>query len=149
VPVFSVKTMEGQMAENVYVDRIIAALSIAFGALATVLAGVGLYGVIAYLVSRRTREIGIRMALGAAWSQVLRIVFAEVALTVGVGLVVAIGVSLALAKLVESQLYEVPARDPWTLIAAVAGLLVVILIAAAGPALRALRIEPMRALRYE
>jgi predicted permease len=149
VPVFSVNTMEGQMAENVYVDRIIAALSIAFGALATVLAGVGLYGVIAYLVSRRTREIGIRMALGAAWSQVLRVVFTEVALTVGVGLVVATGASLGLAKFVESQLYGVPARDPWTLIGAVAGLLIVVLIASVGPAIRALRIEPMRALRYE
>jgi hypothetical protein len=116
VPVFNVKTMEGQMAENVYVDRIIAALSVAFGALATVLAGVGLYGVIAYLVSRRTREIGIRMALGAAWTQVLRVVFTEVAATVGVGLAVAVGASLALAKLVESQLYEVSTRDPWALI---------------------------------
>lgn len=149
VPVFSVKTMQGQMAENVYVDRIIAALSAAFGALATLLAGVGLYGVIAYLVSRRTREIGIRMALGAAWAQVLRVVFTEVAATVGVGLIVAIGASLALVKLIESQLYQVPSRDPWTMIAAVSALLLVIVIATAGPAIRALRIDPMRALRYE
>ena len=149
VPLFDIRTMETQMEQNVYVDRIIAALSTAFGAVATLLAGVGLYGVIAYLVSRRTREIGIRMALGAASGEVLRVVLSETATTVGAGLAVAVVASLVLAKLVESQLYNVNARDPWALLVAVGALLFVILAASAGPAIRALRIEPMKALRWE
>ncbi len=149
VPLFAVKTMETQMAENVYVDRIIAALSVAFGVLATVLAGVGLYGVVAYLVSRRTREIGIRMALGASSAEVVRVVLRDIAATVGVGMVAAIGVSFALTKLVESQLYGVSSRDPIAMAAGPLALGLVTVIAAAGPALRALRIQPMRALRYE
>ena len=149
LPMFDVRTMETQMDENVYVDRIIAALSVAFGALATVLAGVGLYGIIAYMVSRRTREIGIRMALGAAWGEVLRVVLTEVAATVGAGIVVALIGAMALAKLVESQLYGVSTRDPIAIGVAVGALAVVIFLAALGPSIRALRIEPMRALRYE
>jgi predicted permease len=149
VPLFGVKTMEMQMAENVYVDRIIAALSVAFGVLATTLAGVGLYGVIAYLISRRTREIGIRMALGARPGEVLRLVLAEIAATVGVGIAAAVAGSLVLARLVESQLYGVPARDPIAMTAGLAVLGAVIIAAAAAPAARALRIQPMRALRYE
>ncbi len=149
LPMFDVKTMETQMEENVFVDRIIAALSVAFGALATVLAGVGLYGVIAYVVSRRTREIGIRMALGAAWTEVLRLVLTEVAATVGAGVAVALLGAMALGKLVESQLYGVSARDPIAIGVAVGALAVVIFVAALGPSIRALRIEPIRALRYE
>src|SRR5258706_1784449 len=102
LPVFNVKTMEKQIDESICMDRLVAVLSAAFGVLATLLAAVGLYGVMAFMVVRRTREIGIRMALGADRRNVLRLVMQEVVLLAGVGIGIAIVASLAMGRLIQS-----------------------------------------------
>ena len=110
---------------------------------------IGLYGVMAYTVVRRTREIGIRMALGAEQQRVIGMVMREVVVLVGVGVVVGIPAALALAKFVESQLFGLKGRDPMTMMLASVVLTAVALGAGYIPALRASRIDPLRALRYE
>ncbi len=149
LPVFDMKTMERQIDEDVSTERLVAALSIFFGALATLLAAIGLYGVMSYTVSRRTREIGLRMALGAARPTVIRMVMREVGLLAVVGLGIALPAAYALSRLVREQLYNVAANDP--AVFAAAGLLIAMVSVAAGliPALRASRIDPMTALRNE
>jgi predicted permease len=149
LPIFNVKTMESQVDESVFMDRLVAALSASFGALATLLAAVGLYGVMAYMVVRRTREIGIRMALGADRQEVLRLVMREVAALAAVGIGIAALASLAMGRLIESQLLGVSSRDPWVLGAATLALTAVALLAGFLPALRATRVDPLTALRYE
>ena len=149
LPIFNVKTMEGQIDESLFMDRLVAALSASFGALATLLAAVGLYGVMAYMVVRRTREIGIRMALGADRREVLRLVMKEVVLLAAVGIGIAVLASLAMGRLIQSQLLDVSARDPWVMAAATLALAVVALMAGFIPALRATRVDPLTALRYE
>ena len=149
LPIFNVKTMEDQIDESLFMDRLVAALSASFGALATLLAAVGLYGVMAYMVVRRTREIGIRMALGADRRQVLRLVMKEVVAVAVVGIGIAVLASLAMGRLIQSQLLDVSARDPWVMAAATLTLAVVALFAGFLPALRATRVDPLTALRYE
>lgn len=149
LPIFNVKTMEDQIDESLFMDRLVAALSASFGALATLLAAVGLYGVMAYMVVRRTREIGIRMALGADRRQVLRLVMKEVVALAVVGIGIAVLASLAMGRLIQSQLLDVSARDPWVMAAATLTLAVVALFAGFLPALRATRVDPLTALRYE
>ncbi|HTA69064.1 MAG TPA: ABC transporter permease [Bryobacteraceae bacterium] len=149
LPIFNVKTMEDQIDESLFMDRLVAALSASFGALATLLAAVGLYGVMAYMVVRRTREIGIRMALGADRRQVLRLVMKEVVAVAVVGIGIAVLASLAMGRLIQSQLLDVSARDPWVMAAATLTLAVVALLAGFLPALRATRVDPLTALRYE
>jgi predicted permease len=149
VPVYGMKTLEAQLDETLLTDRLIAMLSAAFGALATVLASVGLYGVMAFLVARRTKELGIRLTLGAAPALVTWIVMREVLLLLLVGLAVGIPATYALSRYVAGQLYGVPPTDP-----AIAGLTVLLLAvvsATAGliPARRAGRIDPLVALRTE
>jgi len=120
-----------------------------FAALALALSAVGIYGVTAYAVTQRTREIGVRMAIGASAGAVVRLVLARALRTVGVGLCLGTVAALAGGRLIASQLYGVSARDPLTL-AAIAALLAVVALAASGiPALRAARIDPMAALRAE
>jgi ABC-type antimicrobial peptide transport system permease subunit len=149
LPVFDMKTMERQIDEDVFTDRLVAALSSFFGALATLLAAIGLYGVMAYIVSRRTREIGLRMALGAARREVIRMVMREVGLLALVGLGIALPVAYALTRLVREQLYNVTGSDP--AVFAGASLMIAMVAVAAGliPAFRASRIDPMTALRNE
>ncbi|HYL72906.1 MAG TPA: ABC transporter permease [Bryobacteraceae bacterium] len=149
LPIFNVKTLEAQIDESVFMDRLVALLSAAFGIVATLLAAVGLYGVMAYMVVRRTREIGIRMALGADRATVLRLVMKEVLLVAEIGIGVAILASLALGKLVESQLLNVSGRDPWVFATATLALATVALFAGLLPAMRATRVDPLSALRYE
>ena len=117
--------------------------------LATLLAVIGLYGVMAFTVARRTREIGVRMALGAVESDVIWLVMREVCALVGTGLVLGLLASVAATRAIGSQLYGVTASDPTAMIGAAALLLVVALVAGYVPARRATRVNPVLALRYE
>ncbi len=149
LPVVDLKTVQKQIRETHFLDRLFAWLSAAFGLLATLLASVGLYGVTAYAVARRTQEIGIRMALGAARGNVLRLILREVLILVGAGVAVGVPAALALGKLVESQLFGVKANDPMVMMLATAVIITVSALAGYLPARRATRIDPMIALRYE
>jgi len=149
LPITNLRTMEDQVDEALSPQRMIAALSALFGILATVLAAVGLYGVMAYTVSRRTREIGIRLALGAERADLLRLVMREVILLTAAGVAVAIPISLALSSLVRAQLFGIVPADPLSIGLAVLLLLCVALLAGYIPAERATRVDPIRALRYE
>jgi predicted permease len=149
VPVFGVKTLEAQLDETLLTDRLIAMLSAAFGALATVLASVGLYGVMAFLVARRSKELGIRLTLGAAPARLIWMVMREVLLLFVGGLAVGIPATYAAGRYVTAQLYGVPPTDP--VIAALTVLLLagVSMVAGLIPARRASRIDPLAALRAE
>jgi len=149
LPVTGLKSMRAQIGESLFVERMVAALSAAFGFLATLLAAVGLYGVMSYAVSLRTREIGIRVALGAARRAVLLMVLKEVALLAALGVAIGLPSGYGLGRLVESQLFGLTARDPLTFAAATATLLVAAFLAGYVPAARATRVDPMVALRYE
>ncbi|HXF25763.1 MAG TPA: ABC transporter permease, partial [Bryobacteraceae bacterium] len=149
LPLIKLKTLEQQIDQTQFVDRLIAWLTSAFGLLATLLASIGLYGVTAFSVARRTREIGIRMALGARRGDVIRLVTREVLLLSAIGIAAGIALALALGKLVESQLYEIKGRDPMVMTAATVVILVVAALASYIPARRATRIDPTQALRYE
>ena len=142
-------TLANQVASSLTRERLLATLSGFFGALALLLATIGLYGVMSYNVSRRRSEIGIRMALGAAEAKVLRMVLGEVSLLVGVGLAAGLGVALAATRLIETFVYGLTVRDPATLAAAIVLLGAVALIAGYLPARRASRLDPMAALREE
>jgi predicted permease len=149
MPVYELKTLEGQLDETLLTDRLIATLSAAFGLLATLLASVGLYGVMAFVVARRRKELGLRLALGAAPTGVLWLVMREVLGLLGIGLVIGIPAAIGVGRFVSAQLYGVQPSDPWTAISTVA--LLALVSAAAGliPAHRASRIDPILALRYE
>ena len=149
LPIFDMKTMEAQVDESLFIERLVASLSLLFGALATVLAAVGLYGVMSYTVSRRTREIGIRMALGAARTSVLWMVLREVATMAAAGIVLGLPVAIGLSRFVQSQLYGLSPTDPMTLAVATVILGSVAMFAGYVPARRATRVDPMLALRYE
>jgi ABC-type antimicrobial peptide transport system permease subunit len=147
--VFDVKTLEMQIAETHALDRLFATLSAAFGLLATLLASIGLYGLTAYTVTRRTREIGIRIALGAERRNVLWIIMREVLLLTAVGLVIGIPASLALGKFVQGLLFEMQASDPLVLSVAASAIVAVSLAAGYLPARRATAIDPVHALRCD
>jgi predicted permease len=149
LPVTDVKTMRAQIRESLFVERMVAALSAAFGLLATLLAAVGLYGVMSYAVSLRTREIGIRVALGAERRTVLLMVLREVAVLALVGVAIGLPGAYGLGRLVASQLYGLSARDPLTFGVATVTLLGAALLAGYLPAARATRVDPLVALRYE
>jgi predicted permease len=149
MPVYDVKTVQGQLDETLLTDRLIALLSAGFGLLATVLASVGLYGVMAFIVARRKKEIGLRLALGAEPSSVLWIVMREVLLLLVIGLAIGVPAAIGLGRYVSSQLYGIQPNDPWMAIGTM--LLLTVVSAAAGliPATKASRIDPILALRYE
>jgi predicted permease len=149
LPVTDMKTMRAQIHESLFVERIVAVLSAAFGLLATLLAAIGLYGVMSYAVSLRTREIGIRVALGAERRTVLLMVLKEVAVLAALGVAVGLPSAYGLGRLVESQLYGLTARDPLTFALATAVLLTSAMLAGYVPAARATRVDPLVALRYE
>jgi predicted permease len=149
IPLYNPRTLEGQADQSLLNERLIATLSTAFGALATLLAVVGLYGVMAYTVARRTREIGVRMALGAASGDVVWLVMREVLVLVGSGVGLGLAAAWALNRIVSSQLYGVTANDPATIAGAIAALAAVAMAAGYVPAYRATRVNPVLALRYE
>jgi predicted permease len=149
MPIYQMKTLERQLDETLSTERLIAMLSAAFGVVATVLAAIGLYGVMAFVVARRTKEIGLRMALGAPRGAVVWMVMRETALLVGLGLAVGVPAAWALSRYVSTQLYGVKATDIWTAAAALAILAVVAAGAGFLPARRASGIDPIKALHYE
>lgn len=143
------RTMDAQIDDNINTERMIALLASAFGVLAATLAAVGLYGVLAYSTAQRTREIGVRMALGASRTSVVRMVLREVLWLAGIGIVAAVPVSLGLTRFMRSQLFGVAHYDPLTVLAVI-GLVTLVAVAAAMlPARRAAGVDPMKALRYE
>ncbi|HEY6391993.1 MAG TPA: ABC transporter permease [Bryobacteraceae bacterium] len=149
LPLFNVKTFAGQRDESLAEERLIATLSGFFSSLALLLACIGLYGVMAYGVVRRTREIGIRMSLGAQRPTVLWMMFRETLVLVLAGIAVGIPAVLSVARLVRNQLFGVTPADAGTLTVATLILLAVGMLAGYIPALRAARVDPMIALRYE
>lgn len=149
VPLDDIKTMREQVRENVFLDRLIGILSTAFAALATLLAAVGLYGVVAYTVERRTPEIGVRIALGAdAWT-VRTLVLRQVGILFAIGGALGIGAALGVGRILQSLLFGLHGNDPLVLVSSVAGLGVVAFSAIYVPMRRATRVDPIRALRYE
>jgi predicted permease len=145
----ALRTMDDQIETTLSNERMIELLAVSFGLLATLLAGVGLYGVLAYSTAQRTREIGIRIALGSSRLGVSRLVVVDVLRLVGVGIAVAVPCSILMGRLLRSQLFGVSAADPLTLVAVVMLIALVALIAALVPARRASSVDPTTALRTE
>jgi len=143
------RTVEQVLGEQVQETRYYTLLLGIFAGVATVLALVGIYGVMAWSVAQRTREIGIRMALGAGRADVLKLVLRRSLLLIGVGLVAGLGGSLALTRLIESQLWGVTATDPTTFIIVSLLLILIALTATFIPTRRAVQVDPTVALRYE
>jgi len=149
LPVESLRTLPQQIRENVFLDRFISVMSTAFASLATLLAAIGLYGVLAYTVAQRTREIGLRMALGAAPARVRGEILRQVAKMTVIGGVLGLTAAVAIGRLAESLLYQLNGYDPAVLASSGVALAMVALAAGFVPALRASQVDPMRALRYE
>jgi ABC-type antimicrobial peptide transport system permease subunit len=149
IPMVEMRTIDAQISRSLTTERLVASLSAVFGGLATVLAMIGLYGVMAFTVARRTREIGIRVALGALQGDVIRMVMREVLLLIGVGIAVGIPLALALGGLIRSQLYGLNPHDPATVIASTVALAILAAFAGFIPARRASRTDPMQSLRND
>ena len=149
MPVYEMKTVEAQLDETLLTDRLIAMLSAGFGFLATLLASIGLYGVMAFVVARRRKELGIRLALGAQTGSVIWMVMSEVLLLLAIGLAIGIPAAMALGQFVAAQLYGIQPRDPMIAVSTVILLTTVSALAGFIPAHRASRIDPILALRHE
>jgi predicted permease len=149
LPLFDLRTVVAQIDDSLIVERMVAALSAAFGLLATMLAAIGLYGVMAYTVARRTREIGVRMALGAGRSDVVGLILHEAGMLAAAGVLVGLPAAYALTRLAQSQLFGVSSSDPLVMSGAVLFLVGVTLTAGFIPAHRASRVDAMTALRHE
>ena len=143
------KVFKTRIHDSLLQDELMATLSGFFGFLAALLAAIGLYGVISYMVVQRTKEIGIRMAIGAERVDVLRLILREAGLLTATGLVIGAGLALGAAQAAKSLLYGLKPRDPLTLIAAVVVLSAVAAFASFWPAYRASKLDPLIALRYE
>jgi predicted permease len=142
------RTMRDQIDVSLTMERLITVLCTAFGLIATILAGVGLYGIMAFHVARRTREIGIRMALGAQRADVHRLVLKEATALAITGVAIGIPLAIALSNYTKTLLFEIEPTNPWTYAGTALFLLTVALVASLLPALRASRIDPTTALRH-
>jgi len=149
LPVFDVRALATQVADTEFDDRLLMFFSACLGSLAALLAAIGLYGVMAYVVARRTREIGIRMALGATRENVGWLILREVVLMSAIGLAIGLPLAYGVGRLVEAQLFGVKASDPLVFVAAAAALASVAMLAGWLPARKAASVDPMVALRYE
>jgi ABC-type antimicrobial peptide transport system permease subunit len=149
LPLFDVKSMNQRLSESLVNRQAPMVLCLIFAGLALLLAAIGLYGVLAYAVTQRTREFGIRMALGARGDDVLHMVLWSGVRLAGVGLILGAGGAYALTRLMTSLLYEVRPTDPWVFLLVSVLLAGVSLAASAAPSFRATRINPLVALRYE
>ena len=149
LPVYALMTVGERRDESIFTERFMAALCAIMGLLAAVLAAIGLYGLMAYIVARRTREIGIRMALGASRSGVAWLVLSEVVRMTAIGLLVGLVCAVVVGHVIASQLYEVSGTNPLVLMATTCLLGTIALLAGSLPARRAARVEPTIALRYE
>jgi predicted permease len=149
VPMYDMRTLTDQVEISLLTERLLAALSSVFGCLATLLAALGLYGVMAFMVARRTREIGIRMALGAGQSTVVWMVLRETLTLAGVGVAIGLAGAYAVTRLIQTQLFGVEPTDLLTMAAAALGIAAVTALAGYIPARRATGIDPMSALRWE
>ena len=149
LPIDRLTSMAQMVDDSVYTDRMMATLAVAFGILAAILAAVGLYGIVSYSVSRRTREFGIRLALGAAPRSLLLFIVRELGWLIAAGVGIGLPASYLLARLAESQFYGIGAHDPLALAGATLSIALVGILAGLAPARRAMRIEPVLALKYE
>ena len=149
LPLSNMKTLEKQQEESLITERLVATLSTGFGILATLLAAIGLYGVMAYMAAQRTREIGVRMALGAASGDVVWLVMREVLLLAGIGIGIGLPAAWGLTRFAKSQLYGIQPNDALTIALATAGIAFVAIVSGYIPARRATLVDPMRALRWE
>jgi predicted permease len=149
LPVSGMKTLEKQQEESLITERLVATLSTGFGILATLLAAIGLYGVMAYIVAQRTREIGVRMALGAASTDVIWLVIKDALLLAGIGIAIGLPAAYALTRFAKSQLYGIEPNDALTIALATAGIALVTTLSGYIPARRATLVDPMLALRWE
>lgn len=149
LPVYNVKTLAEQIDDSVSRERLVAVLSSFFGLFALLLASLGLYGVMAYAVTRRTREIGIRMALGAQKNRVLRLVLRDTVLLALIGIGIGLPVVLASSRLTKELLFELTPTDPLTITVATVVLIFIATLAGYLPARRAAQVDPLVALRYE
>jgi ABC-type antimicrobial peptide transport system permease subunit len=149
LPIFETKTVHGQLDETLLTDRLVALLSAGFGMLATSLASIGLYAVMAFVVARRRKELGIRIALGAQRRAILWSVMQEVLILLAIGLAVGIPTGLGLGKFVSGQLYGIRGHDPSVAVGTVLLLTAISALAGLIPAQRASRVDPIQALRYE
>jgi putative ABC transport system permease protein len=143
------RTMQEQVDDNLSDERVIAFLATSFGVLAALLAAIGIYGVLAYSTAQRTREIGIRVAMGATRTEVVRMVLSEVARLAAIGIALGLPLSFVLARAVHDQLFGISSYDPLTICVVCALIIAVALASAALPARRAAQVDPMVALRYE
>ena len=147
--VSGVQTLDAQIEDRIRQDRVVSSLVTGFGVLALTLTAVGLYGVLAFEVSRRAREVGLRMALGAQRRQILSLVFRQAAPWVFCGAIAGFGLAIAATRLLESFLFQLSPLDPWTFAAAMLVLLLAATLAGFIPARRAARVDPMTALRHD
>ena len=149
VPIYDMRTLDRQQEISLLTERLLAALSSVFGCLATLLAALGLYGVMAFMVARRTREIGIRMALGAGQGSVVWMVMRETLTLAGIGVAIGLAGAYGVTRLIQTQLFGVAPTDLLTMAAASLGIAAVTALAGYLPARRATGMDPMSALRWE
>lgn len=148
-PIENLRPLADQVNDTVSLDRLVGTLSFAFAALATFLAAIGLYGVLAYSFAQRTRELGLRIALGASVGRVWGLVFGQVARITLIGASVGAVAAIAVGRVAQSQLFQVARFDPLALVTAVVGIVAIALVAGTIPAWRASRTDPAQVLRSE